>query len=106
MHKLLTKLLEKRGIKEVGDLTPEEKSDFDNWNAILSKEEMSIKDLKEFCQVQIDIIQQKWSDFSTPQAQKSELLPYFTVYNAILTAIDSPKAVRESVEKQLIQLTK
>ena len=106
MHSLLFKLLKKRGIEDPTKLTEEERKDFDNWRMILSREELNIEDIKEFCKTQCDIINSKWADYNINNNRKAELIPYWTVYNALLTAIGSPKTAREAVEKQLIQLTK
>lgn len=104
MHYLLEKLLGKRGIKDT-DLIDEEKVQFSNWERILSKEELTTEDIKLFCNRQISIIEIKWSDLSLEQVKKAELIPYHTVYRLLLAAIDSPKAAKEAVEQQLIQLT-
>lgn len=103
---LLTKLLHKRGIKGADELTTEERVQWDQWQGVLSKEELTIVDLKEFCKTQIEIIKGKWKDFNSEEKRKAELIPYFTVYDTILAAIDSPKVAREALERQLMQLTK
>ena len=106
MHTLLDKLLRKRGIQDVTELSEEEKVNFQQWQEILSKDELTLSDVKQFCATQTQIIESKWSDYNTEQTKKAELIPYYTVYKAILAAIDSPKAARAAVEQQLIQLTK
>lgn len=106
MHKLLYKLLAKRGIKELSELSSEEKKDFDTWQAILSKEELNLEDIKQFCQTQCEIIKQKWSDYNISEDKKAELIPYFTVYSTLLVAIDSPQIARKSLELQLIEMIK
>ena len=104
MHQLLEKLLKKSGINSVNELSKEEKEDFERSRLILSKGELTVKEIKEFCQMQCDIIKIKWQDYSLENKKKAELIPYFTVYNSLLTAIDSPKNVREMEEKRLIAL--
>jgi hypothetical protein len=106
MHKLLYDLLVKRGIKNISELEAEERRDYENWQAVLSKEELNLEDIKQFCNTQCDIIKQKWSDYNIAEAKKAELIPYFTFYNMLLTAIDSPKTGREALEKRLIELIK
>ena len=64
MHNLLTKLFEKRGIKDATQLSPEERRDFDNWQAILSKDELTLEDVKVFCSTQCDVIEGKWKDYN------------------------------------------
>ena len=106
MHTLLEKLFRKRGIKDATQLDTEEKATFENWDKILSKEELTLEDVKHFCQSQLSIIEGKWADYGIEQAKKSEFLPYYTVYKALLAAINSPRSAREALEKQLEQLTK
>ena len=104
MHNLLSKLFQKRGIDKFDDLDEEEKKTFKTWEEMLSKEELTTTDIKNFCQSQVDTIEGMWKDYTLPQERKAELIPYHTVYSTLLKAIDSPKVVRESLEKNLLQL--
>lgn len=104
MNILLTKYLEKLGIKNPNELKTEERVIFDNWQTILSKETLALEDIKQFCQTQVSIIESKWSDYNLEQVKKAELIPYHTVYKTLLVTIDSPKAVRVALENQLNQL--
>lgn len=114
MHGLLAKLLKKRGIKSFSELddspmpdnSPTEKQKWDEWEKILSKEELTLEDVKQFCRSQIDVIEGKWKDLNTDQSKKAEFIPYHTVYKTLLQAIDSPRSSRESLEQQLNQLLK
>lgn len=103
MKDILYRLLNKRGLK-VDELDKEEKAQFENWNAILSKEELTLEDVKQFCQTQCEIIKGKWSNYDLENAKKAELIPYFTVYSTLLQVIQSPKVARENLEKHLLQL--
>ena len=105
MHVLLQKLLGKRGIKDIAALDEEEKVTFQGWQKILSKEELNIDDIKEFCNSQISVIEGKWQDYNLENTKKAELIPYHTVYKTLLLAISSPKVAREALEQQLINLT-
>jgi len=100
---LLTKLLEKRNIKSLEELTKEERATFDGYQQILSKKELTVADIKQFLEGQLSIIETRWKDFNIDQAKKAELIPYFTVYKVILQAIDSPQAERAALEQLLIQ---
>lgn len=104
MHSLLTRLLHKRGIEDLQSLEPEEKATYDSWQAILSKEQLTLEDVKHFCGNQIGVIEGKWADYSVDKDKKAELLPYYTVYKALLQAIDSPQSARKALEQQLTQL--
>ena len=105
-HPLIDKLFNRRGIKDINDLQPEEKATYENWEKILSKEELTMADLKEFCKTQIAVIEGKWSDYAVDNAKKAEMIPYHTVYKTLLLAIDSPRSAREAMEIQLQQLIK
>lgn len=104
MHNLLYKLLNKRRIESVDELSVDEKTVFENWNKVLTTEDLTVNEIKVFCQGQIDIIETKWKDYGLEQAKKNELLPYYTVYKTLLAVIDSPKTAREALENYLIQL--
>lgn len=113
MHQLLEKIFKKRGIKSFNDLdnepnsdgSPNERQTFENWNKILSKDELTTADIKEFCSSQISVIEGKWKDLTVSNEKKAELIPYHTVYKALLVAIDAPKVAREQLQKQLEQYT-
>ncbi len=104
IHSLLTKLFEKRGIQGFDELDEDEKTTYEQWQSVLSKDELTAKDIREFCKTQVDNIEAKWGDYNVDQSRKAELIPYHTVYKKIFTAIDSPKQMREALEKSLIQL--
>lgn len=101
---ILDKILQKRGIKSVDQLSPEEKVTFEGWRKVLAKDELTLDDIKEFCQLQIDIIEGKWKDYNLDNSKKAEFIPYHTVYKALLQVISSPKVEREQLEAQLNQL--
>ena len=61
MHKLLSNLLLKRGIESIKDLDESEKQDFENWNKVLSKRELTTDDIKNYCKTQCDNIEIKWA---------------------------------------------
>jgi len=105
MKGILQKLLGKRGINTVDELSQEEKAQYEEWDKILSKEELTTADIKQFCATQCDVIEGKWKDYNTEEWKKAELIPYHTVYKSLLSAIDSPRSAREQLEKHLNQLT-
>ena len=104
MIDILGKLLRKRGLNSVDELDTDEHRTWDSWKAVLSKGELTIEDIKQFCQNQVEIIEAKWKDLNIEHSKKSELIPYHTVYKVLLSAIGSPQAAREALEKNLIQL--
>ncbi|MFA7662685.1 MAG: hypothetical protein WCX88_02095 [Patescibacteria group bacterium] len=101
---ILDKLLQKRGIKKTDDLEPEEKETFENWRKILSKEDLTIEDIKDFCKTQISVIEMKWKDLNIDNSKKAELIPYHTVYKTLEQVLNAPRSEREQLEAQLNQL--
>ena len=106
MHPLLDKLLVKRNIKDVIELEPEEKAQFDEWQKILSEGEMSVSKIQAFCQMQLDIIKGQMKSLDNTTAKNERLTIYFNLYDTLLTLINSPQAEKESLEKYLNQLLK
>lgn len=111
---ILDLFLKKKGVASPAELdstpnsdgSPTEKETFENWRKILSKEELTVNDIKLFLQGQIGVIENKWKDLSTPNEKKAELIPYHTVYKTLEQAINAPKAEREQLEVMLNQLIK
>lgn len=104
MHAIIQKLFEKRGIKDVSQLSPEEKKDYEQWELTLADSEVTVDKILSFCERQVKAIELVWRDREKTQAQKSELIPYHTVYSAIREIITAPQAQRESLEKYLLTL--
>ena len=102
---ILSRILQKRGIKSFNELENEEKKTFESWEKILSKNtEVTLQDIRKFCQTQCSIIEGKWKDYEMPQSKKAEMLPYFVVYRTLSSIIDSPDVEKEQLEKYLNQL--
>lgn len=112
MHKLLTKWLQQRGINSPEDLdntpmpdgSPTERQVFEEYRKALVKDELTVADIRSFCESQISNIENKWADIEFNK--KVELIPYHTVYKALINTIDGDKSVREAMERQLESLTK
>ena len=101
---IIRKLLEKRGIGSVNELDDAEKQTFEQWQAVLVKEELSAGEIRDFCRNQMNSIEQKWADYNLEREKKNNLIPYHTCYRLIVAAIDSPKSARTALEQQLTQL--
>jgi len=104
MHPLIDKLFKKRGIESVKDLSPDEKQTFEQWDSILSKDEITIPDIRQFCESQIAFIESKWKNMGIKNEEKSEMIPYHTVYKMIVSVIDATKVERGALEAQLNKL--
>lgn len=102
MNHFLAKVLNKRGVERIEDLSPEEKETFVKWESILSKEQFTTTDVKEFCEREISSIEKVWEKDGT----KADLIPYHVVYKKICEIIVSPRADREQLEKYLTNLIK
>lgn len=99
---LLDKLLDKKGIKNIDDLTLEERAIFDGYKVTLTGKNVSIKDLEEFCRNQIRIIEGKFS--GPDDTHDSYLKACLHVYLTLLKAIEAPKVERENLERYLIAI--
>lgn len=104
MSNILERFLQKVGVKSSDQLSPEEKVTYENWRKILSKDDLTLKDIKEFCQTQVALIEIKWKDYNLSNEMKAQLIPYHTVYRTLEQVVEAPKQERENLEKQLEQL--
>ena len=102
MHSLLAKLLQKKNIESLDELTPDEKAIYDGYEGVLTKEELTIDDLRVFLTQQIEIIEGKWSSYETDA--KEDLIPYHTCYKTLLRLLSSPKLERQRLEDYLTGL--
>ncbi len=101
---ILEKWLAKAGVKNIEELSPEEKVTYEAYRKILSKDELSLEDFKVFCQSQISVIEGKWKDLNLENTKKAELIPYHTVYKVLEQVISAPKVEREHLEAHLNQV--
>lgn len=106
MENSLSQLLQKRGIKDYTELDPEERAQFDIWRKILSKDELTMSDFREFCEQQLTLIGLQFEDSALEQRKQDKLVAQFAVYTAIKRAIDAPKLEKEQIEKYLRTLIK
>jgi hypothetical protein len=104
MNNFLSKLLAKKGIKDVSQMSVEEQETFRNYERILSKEKVTIEDFAKFLKTQLSIIEGKWQDLETPTAKKAEMIPYHTVYRILLNVISAPDLERQTLEDYLTQI--
>jgi len=104
MHNLLTKLLQKRRIKDITELSKEEKADVDKWQKILSEEEITVDKIVAFCKAQIKIIETNWKNLDNQSTKNERLIVLHTVYSTLIEVIGAPKIERETLEKYLNDL--
>ena len=101
---ILQKYLNKLGLTDTTELTPNEKQDYDRWSKVLSEGDITVDKIKEFCEKQLSIIENKFKELDNTQEKNTRLITMHTVYKTIITMIDSPKSEREQLEKYLNNL--
>jgi len=99
---ILTKWLEKRGVKDIAKLSDDDKEVYERYKTTLKGREVTLEDIKIFIAQQVGLIEARWRDYETSQEKKNELLPYYTCYKTLLAAINAPEVEREALEKYLI----
>ena len=99
---ILSEIFKKRGIKDITELDKDEQEAFGKYEAILSKPDLTLEDVKKFIENQIGIIEAKWKDYE--RKDKADLIPYHTIYCVLRDLINSPSVEREQLEKYLKQL--
>ena len=99
---ILQDIFKKRGIKDITELDKEEQETFGKYEAILSKPDLTLEDVKKFVENQIGIIETKWKDYD--RKNKEDLIPYHTVYRALLDVINSNQVERVQLETYLKNL--
>ena len=103
MVKVINKLLEKRGLKPE-ELNPEEQETLDAWRKTLSKGEITIETIAEFCDFQIRDIEGQFKNLENSGAKIEKLVLLHNVYSAIKGLIVAPKHEKEALEKYLTSL--
>lgn len=101
MHSLLADYLEKHGIKELSELTDDEKLKFDSWNKILSEGEVTTGSVAEYCKNQMKIIESQWRRTDIDAVRKGELIPYHVTYSVLYDLITKPRPERDDLLKYL-----
>lgn len=104
MHQAIEKLLQKRGIKSIEELTSEEKMQFDEWQKVLTKEKVTIPSLAVFLNVQKSIIETQFGDIANSLEKNSRLVLQHAIYSKLIRFIDSEKIEKEALEKYLTDL--
>lgn len=99
---LISKLLEKRNITNIDELSTEEKATLEGYKTVLSGKLLTVEIIKKFCESQIKIIENKFAegDMTHDVYHKACL----HVYLNLLKVIEAPEAERESLERHLTQL--
>lgn len=103
-HKLVAKVLKKRGIKSLDELTTEERNVYDGWSAVLKGEKVTTDQILKFCGEQITLIEAKFASGDTSDKQDAYLKACLHVYLTLVKLIRAPEAEREALERYLSTL--
>jgi hypothetical protein len=106
MNALIQKWLDKIGVKNVSDLSSDEKATYDNWSKILSEGEITVEKIKEFCKSQKKLIETQYTNPDNTDKKDNILKASLGIYNALIGLIEGPRSEKESLEKYLEQLIK
>lgn len=110
---LLSKLLNKRGVNNLSDLSnepmpdgsPSEKQQFEHWQRILStNKDVTVDNLVTFCEYQLKQIDSQLESLDNKPTKIERLVLVRTVYKKLIEAIKAPQTERESLENYLNQL--
>lgn len=101
---ILSRILDKRGIKSADELSPDEKADFQRWKGILSGGEVTLDKVVEFCNTQKSLIETAWENKDNSTQKNDRLIIAHTIYSKIGKVITSPQSEKESLEKYLESL--
>lgn len=104
MKGLLSRLLEKRGIKDPAELTVEERADFERWRGLLDKEEITVADLSAFLSDQLALIERQFGDVTSSPDKARNLALVHSVYRSLRDFANSKKTEREVLIKYLQSL--
>ena len=103
MHPLIEKLLTKRGVKDVAELTVEEKDVFDRWQKTLTSG-VSLESLSELAKQFIGTADAQLRDFGISHEKMERLVVARGICQLFLGAIENPKSEAESLEKHLASM--
>jgi hypothetical protein len=99
----ISDILQKVGIKSIDDLTPAEKITFSQWQAILTKPETSIKDLKEILGKELARAHAELRKHENTKDKDSFYKAYATLCDFILTTVSGPEEERKQLTAILKQ---
>lgn len=104
LSSLIQGIMDKKGISKITELTPDEKTEYERWQAIMDGSEMTVAKIKEFCESQIRIIEGRYASGETTDKQDTFLRASLHIYLNLIALINSPETERVNLEKYLTQL--
>lgn len=100
----INRLFEKRGITAKKELSKDEKETFERWEAILSRGEITVDTIREFCENQVRRIGGEFKNLENSKDKNERLINQFVVYSTLLATITAPATEKEALEKYLEKL--
>ena len=98
---ILSRLLGKRGIKDVSELSTEEQETFNQWKKTLSEDTVDIDTIKGFCDYQLSLIDQGFKDLDRTPQKTERLVLLHNVYSSLKGIIDNPQVAKKSLVEYL-----
>ena len=106
MNILIEKLLKKRGINDLNDLTDEEKAIYDEWEKVLSLSSLTLKDLEKFLNEQVPRLTKELIEPDISDKKNIYLKARIADFMAILAVIQKPKIAKKELENYIKSLIK
>lgn len=101
---LIQKVFDRKGISKITELTPDERVEYDRWQAIIDGSEITVEKIREFCESQVKIIENKYATGETTDKQDVYLRASLHIYLNLIKLLDSPEVDRNNLEKYLTNL--
>lgn len=101
---LITKLFEKKGIKTIADLKPDERAEYDRWQVIMDGAEITVQKIKAFCKAQVTILQEQFSSPENSDKKDAYLKASLHIYTTLLKVIEAPEKEKADLERHLVGL--
>lgn len=104
MNNLLSRLFEKKGIKDATELSSDEQVVFKQWQKILSEGEVTLASLLSFIETQIGTIERQFKDLDISKEKIERLVLLHGVYSTLRDVISKPQANKVALEEYLNKL--
>lgn len=104
MHPLLAKIIQKRGIKDVTELTSEERQQFDAWRVTLSEGEITVESIARDCEIQISVIEGEMKNLDNSTRKNDRLITALSYCKLFLSRVRGGQTEKENLEKYLDQM--
>jgi len=102
---MIEEILKKFGVKSYGDLTEEERVVFDKWMGVLSKQELTINDVRGYIQSVRDVVEDKLTETTHNKEEDIFLKARLKNYRLLDAFLLSPEKAKEEVNKHISSIT-